>query len=360
MSVSKQPEKFKQVRTQQELALEVGVSRKTVSRALMGHPEVDEKTRARIKKMANSLGYRPSSAARVMRGEKNKQIGVVIRNNPRDRFTHLMVFEMILGINEGLQDDGYVLSIIRIGDVDKALEESSRVFKEEMLDGIVLCCCMPPAIESSIEQYTPNVVYCETNQWNESNCVRRDEYSAGQMAASKLIELGYRKIIWIRHPPFTPKDNYSSPVHYIEQDRENGLFDVFASHSDVSVQDFPIAYDSPITFSRACDFIRNLTPDVGVIAPSLYQARWLQSACASLGRNPPYDFGLVCCDDSTDISTMWPGLSRVKFDRFEMGYIAANLMLKQLDESKGVASSELVKCGWVAGNSAWGPDALKH
>lgn len=354
------PVQVTQVRSQQELAAAVGVSRKTVSRALTGHPDVDDQTRTRIQKMARQLGYRPSAAARVMRGVKNRHVGVVVRNYPADRMTHLLAFEGILGMNEGLQSAGYVLSIVRIGDIEQRLEQSSRVFEESMLDGMILCCELTEKVERHIEQLVPNTVFCESLRWADTRCLRRNEYHAGRLAAQTLIDLGYREIVWLTQPgPRRDAGGQAIPPAYSGVERERGVFEVLAQHHEVAVRQFTLVYDSPDTFQHTPDFIRSLRPDVGVIAPSAYQARWIAKAAASLGLNPPYDFGLVTCDDGYDIQTMWPGLSRASFDRFGMGLAAAEMLINVIDEPAKPVPSRVLDVHWRPGNTAWGPDPIR-
>ena len=59
------------------IAQQAGVSTSTASRALNNNPRISEKTRARVKQIADELGYRPNFSARnLSRGEANI-IGVV-------------------------------------------------------------------------------------------------------------------------------------------------------------------------------------------------------------------------------------------------------------------------------------------
>jgi len=93
-------------------------------------------------------------AARAMRTRKTTQVGVLVRNRPGySRHTHPLAFETILGINEGLQSVGYVLSIIGVGDVIEASE--SRVFQEHILDGMVVIDAMPDVVVDEINQRMP-------------------------------------------------------------------------------------------------------------------------------------------------------------------------------------------------------------
>jgi DNA-binding LacI/PurR family transcriptional regulator len=169
------------------------------------------------------------------------------------------------------------------------------------------------------------------------------------------MALGYRELVWIGHPSL-PVDGSRPP--YSRQEREAGVRQAIEGR-DVSLRQFDIAYDSPATCSQLPDFLRSLHPGVGVIAGQAYQARWLAHEAASIGLRAPYDFGLVCCDDGYDVTSMWPGLSRVSFDRFGMGVTAAEMMLQILQHPKRKCPSRVMSGRWIAGNTAWGPDNVK-
>ncbi len=63
-----------------DVARKAGVSTSTVSRSLSGEPRVSEKTRARIRAIADELGYRPSRSAQALRLARTGTIGLLAPN----------------------------------------------------------------------------------------------------------------------------------------------------------------------------------------------------------------------------------------------------------------------------------------
>jgi len=59
-----------------DIARALGVSTGTVDRALHGKPEISPATRARVLRMAESLGYRPNLAARYLKSKRQLRIAV--------------------------------------------------------------------------------------------------------------------------------------------------------------------------------------------------------------------------------------------------------------------------------------------
>src|ERR1051326_9160238 len=59
-----------------DIARALGVSTGTVDRALHAKPGINPMTRARVLRMAESLGYRPNLAARYLKSRKHLRISV--------------------------------------------------------------------------------------------------------------------------------------------------------------------------------------------------------------------------------------------------------------------------------------------
>src|ERR1700758_3496816 len=61
-----------------EVARQAGVGNTTVSRVINGGERVSPKTLARVRRVIEALGYRPNHAARVLKGDRTKTIGLII------------------------------------------------------------------------------------------------------------------------------------------------------------------------------------------------------------------------------------------------------------------------------------------
>src|SRR5580704_18227771 len=64
--------------TLSEVARQAGVGTTTVSRVINGGERVSPKTLARVRRVIDALGYMPNQAARVLKGDRTKTIGLVI------------------------------------------------------------------------------------------------------------------------------------------------------------------------------------------------------------------------------------------------------------------------------------------
>src|SRR5487761_2542924 len=64
--------------TLSEVAREAGVGTTTVSRVINGGERVSPKTLARVRRVIEAMGYMPNQAARVLKGDRTKTIGLII------------------------------------------------------------------------------------------------------------------------------------------------------------------------------------------------------------------------------------------------------------------------------------------
>ncbi|XJZ27753.1 LacI family DNA-binding transcriptional regulator [Bacillota bacterium Lsc_1132] len=109
-----------------DIAKKAGVSISTVSYALNGNPKVTEETAAKILAIANELNYIPNAAARSLKKQETKIIGVFLTN-----YGGAFYGQLLQGMQEALSQKGYEL-IVCSG------RESHRFLPERMIDGAIV------------------------------------------------------------------------------------------------------------------------------------------------------------------------------------------------------------------------------
>jgi len=62
----------------EDLAKILGVSKVTISKALRDHSDISDETKIKVKRLAESLGYRPNLNARNLSARKSNIIGIVV------------------------------------------------------------------------------------------------------------------------------------------------------------------------------------------------------------------------------------------------------------------------------------------
>ncbi|HEV7300642.1 MAG TPA: LacI family DNA-binding transcriptional regulator [Tepidisphaeraceae bacterium] len=337
--------------TLKEIAIRAGVSVPTVSQVLNGNAataRISAACAAKVEMIAAELNFHPNASARAIRLQATRQIGVLLRNAPGHRLTNAAAFEFILGINERLEETGYVLSIVRFGDISDDSRPGSRVFRERLLDGLIITDRLPPDVYAQAERHVPACVWLDTNIWRDQWCIRRDELQAGRLAAQTIVNLGYRRATYIGVAP-------EANIHYSHSERFTGAMEVLRA-ADVEVTEVCVGPHHAAKLGAMVE--PHLRKDTAIIASTVPLARRVQYVSIGMRLCPGWDYGLVCCDDANQIVEQWPTLSRASFERFAIGKMAAGMMLERLSkdpDSMSGGASVLVPTRWRAGSTAWGP-----
>lgn len=183
--------------SQQMIAQKLGLAQITVSKALRGDRDISEATKARVRDMADRLGYVANAYARCLADGTSKNIGVII---PRCRGKHYS--NLLESMEQALSEAGYIpLLGITSGDGrDTALV---KTFLEHRVAGLVIhtphANWVPPELARIKSSGTPLVILGRTLL--PAVCsVCADDYAGVRDAVKYLITYGHRRILFLAWP----------------------------------------------------------------------------------------------------------------------------------------------------------------
>jgi len=319
--------------TLSQIAEQVGVSIGVVSIVLNGRKDsvigVSEEVAQKIKDVASELNYRPNAAARMMVTQQTKLIGVIIPNKPGREGQSPMSYETILGIEDGLQSLGYVLVLVRMHDLMVEKDVQSRVFSEDTLDGVIVIDAMSDGEVEWINSHFNNTVWCDSNEWSDKGCVRRDEEAVGKLIAEYMIDKGFKKFTIVGSEP-------PQSFHYSLIQRRQGIEQV-AKIAGVKTE-FINIYDESEGQLYEETLLERIKKDSAVIAITHPVAEALVLTTTKYGLLPGKDFSFISCDDPHALSWRWENLTRMSFDRYAMGKTSADMIINQIKNKKRVVS----------------------
>ena len=91
-----------------DVAKAANVSRSTASRALNNSPRISRETTARIKKIADSVGFIPNAQGRALAVGRNETIAILITEPLDELFDDPTYAMFISGITEKLSESSYL------------------------------------------------------------------------------------------------------------------------------------------------------------------------------------------------------------------------------------------------------------
>ena len=177
--------------TMKDVAREAGVALGTVSRVFNGYP-VGKEYRERVEAAAEKLNYRINNYARGLKTNRTFCIGLLMPS-----LRHPFFAALIDELTAALMHRGYLTNVM-ITNFDPGAElKCFNLIEQNKVDGIIALTYRPDLV---VESAVP-VVTIDRQFHPAIPCVSSDNFRGGQMAAEKLLELGCRKLLFLRIGP---------------------------------------------------------------------------------------------------------------------------------------------------------------
>ena len=295
------------VRTIYDLAELAGVSAATVSRALAGKEVVSSKTAARIRKLAEEHGFKPSSLARNLRIRRRGAIGVVIPLG-HERGQHISdpFFMTLIGhLADELTERGFDLVLSRvIPDRDDWLQ---KMIDADRVDGFIIIgqSDQSPVLDAAARAYLPMVAWGAFVQGQIHCSVGTDNYLGGRLATARLIERGCRNIAFFG----------STAGIELSLRLEGARAAVAEAGGKVRLVETPTHLAAELSGADIAAFLDNAdqAPD-GIFAASDLIAMTAIQILAGRGLSVPGDVKVIGYDDLPLASSSVPPLTTIRQD----------------------------------------------
>jgi len=300
-----------------DIARMVGVSVSTVSRALAGNPLVNERTRVRVRAVADQHGFRPNQTARNLRLKRSQTIGVAIPlgHEAGQHLTDPFFITLIGHLADRLTESGHDLLLSRVIPADDDWLE--RIVGAGRVDGILLIgqSNQLAAIERLAARYLPLVVWGAVLPGTRHCAVGSDNRLGARLAAEHLIALGRRRLAFFGHP--------GAPEI---AERFAGAKGACAAAGLPPPELLPAHLTPESAYDMAATRFAAGTPPDGIVAASDVVAMSAIRAAAERGLSVPDDLAITGFDDTAIAAHTSPPLTTVRQDLPE----AATLMVRNL------------------------------
>ena len=269
--------------TLKDVAIRAGVSRSAVSRTYTEGASVSDKTRAKVEKAADALGYSPNALASSLTTGRTKLIGLVSNNFHNPIF--LEVFDLF---TKGLQARGLRPLLVNLTD-EVNPENSIRMLRAYSVDGVIVASStLPATFAEGFKDAGVPVVHSFGRQSPSPkvNVLGIDNIEAGRLAGQTLIDRGYKRVAFLGGP----KSATST------QDRLAG-FEEAISHSDIALS---VSFASNYSFDAGREEMSKLlqsTPAEAYFCGDDVLSIGALSAIQTAGLRAPDDIGIIGLND---------------------------------------------------------------
>ena len=304
----------------EDIARKAGVSRSTVSRVINNEPYVSAKTRDKVLKIIQTVGFTPNPGARMMVTQRTQVIGIVIPRNLSVVFEDPYYFPTLLqGVAEAAQERNYA-TLLWLGSSNEDGERFyKRILKNRLMDGLVIASAATPDIfRRLLAQEIPFVTVERPADYEDRvSYVSLDNVAAARTAVEHLISIGRKRIATI----VGQQDNVDAVDRLIGYQEALNAFDI----------PYDPAFVATGYFSRRGGYLAMKTllkQNVdAVFAASDTMAIGALQALQENGVRVPEDLALIGFDDLPLALLSTPHLTTIRQPIQSRGYQATSLLL---------------------------------
>lgn len=326
--------------TLKEIAERCGVSVATVSNILNGKPKVSEETKQKVLAVVNETGYRPNLLAQGMRSRKTNTIGIITED--LEEFSSTPIVERIMAVCEEHNYRNLLINMRLynrwrdtwyndLGKLKSTLYPALQQMQAIKVDGIIYVAGHCRNIDYFPDDFEiPVLVAYAFSADNKYTSVMIDDEIGGYNVTKYLIDNGHKKIGVISGVP----DNIHAQQRLIGYQR--ALYESQLLYSPQLVKNGNWERED----GRKC-MEELLKEDISaVFCMNDIMAGGAYDAIYAHGLEVGKDISVIGYDNRELSEYLRPRLSTNDIKLDEVGELAANLMIDQLDEEKESAVQE--------------------
>ncbi|QPZ91185.1 LacI family DNA-binding transcriptional regulator [Thioclava electrotropha] len=331
------------------LALELGLSPTTVSRALNGYPEVSEATRRRVREAAEAANYRPNTQAKRLATGRAMAIGHIIPISDRHEIVNPVFADFIAGAGEVYARAGYDMVMTIVPD-DSEARAYAELRSKGNVDGVLIHA--PKVEDHRIAMLDalgmPYVLHGRVSGTNAPfSWVDVNNKRAFERATNFLLDLGHRRIALI---------NGIGEMDFARRRRRG--YEAALKAREMAI-DPALIVEGEMTEAQGHDAAREMLqwpdPPTAFLTASLLSAmgarRGIEEAGLVMGR----DVSIVTHDDELGYlkngTAEEPIFTATRSSVREAGRRCAALLIEQIESGDRSPRHELMEAVLVVGQS---------
>lgn len=309
--------------TMKEIAKKLGVSVSTVSRALKDSPELHPDTKKRITEMAKSMNYQYNLLAQSLRISKSKVLGVIV-----PELTSHFFSSNISGIQDTAYKRGYNIMICQSNESFEQEKANLKTLVSSQVDGLLISLSRETKsyehLQELYDREIPFIMFDRVTEEIPVSKVTVDDAHGAYLAVKHLLNQGCKKIAY-----------FSGPTDlYISKKRKEGYLEALAEFgipekdSKVYVSDLTTEMNRKVTL----DMLKEKELPDAIFAMIDPLAIDIMIALKDSGIKIPEQIALAGFTNNPTSAVVEPSLTTISQPGYEMGQLAANHLLDQLDD----------------------------
>ena len=302
-----------------QVAALAGVAMSSVSRVLSQHPDVSKAMRTRVLAAVDELGYEPNMLAQMLRRGETQTIGFVVGD-----ISNPLLAQIALGAEVTLRSAGYALLLANSGHEANGDANHIRLLQQRRVDGLLMSVSdetNEQTLDALRRNNTPSVLIDRTVALTEPPSAVLSDHATGiRQAVERLAAMGHTRIALVAGSA------HVRPT----RERTNALEEAADSLPGVVAQVRAGAFTEAHGMAATRELLSSRRPPTAIIAGGNQILVGVLAQLRASKLKIPRDVSLVTCDDVPLAKYFTPALSIIERDPYEMGRVAAELLLERL------------------------------
>jgi|GEM_PF-2606401 len=293
------------------IAEETGLSLGTVSQALRDSNQTSAKTRAKVRAVAEKLGYVPSDIGRALQAGKSFLIGYFNAD-----ITATYYVEVMKGLASTASENGYGILFASPSFDPQDQIRQIKFLEKKGVEGIVTSGCEPDVWPYLVRLAAKGLPVIVSDNYGPDGIpsVKIDDFEGGRIAAEHLTGLGHRNTLY-----FNPRKAYNL--------RREGF------QQELKTRHLPLAFECQDE-GELRTILRNSERPTAVFAYCDLDAIRVKTIASELNLRIPEDFSLIGFDD--DVYSSFPdvAITTLRPLKQEIGRESMNMLLEIINGEK--------------------------
>jgi len=306
-----------------DLANKLKISKSTISKALKGYPDVSEKTRKKVLRLAKKLNYTPNNIASSLRTHQTKTLGVIIPT-----IVHHFFSKVIDGLINEAEKHGYLVILLQSDERVELEEKQINLLIQKQVDGILISVSNQTGksthLSKAIEKGIPVVMFDKIIKSFKCSKVIIDDKLAAFEAVNYLINRGYKKIAHFGGL-LTPQNSIDRLLGYKRALQANGIkYDAGLVYVNPNNDDFNDGFFNAKKMLEEHQDVDAIFAITDVIATGAL--KYFENNNVKV----PEQIAVFGFSNWFMSSVITPSLSTVNQPSYKMGQIAVDVILEEI------------------------------
>lgn len=313
--------------TIKDVAHKANVAPSTVSRVISDNPRISKKTKDKVWRIMEEMGYYPNAIARSLANKMTYTIGLIMPRSAEDAFSNPFFPEVLRGISVVAHNERYDLLLSTSGNEEEEKDSVKDMVKSRKVDGIILLCSRSTdeLIPWLRKEKFPFTVIGKPLDSKSVCWVDNDNIGASKLATNYLIKHGHRVIAFIS----------GSLEFVVSLDRLDGYKLALEENNipferDLAQQD---EFSEDGGYNAMKRILQKKKPTAVVVTDDIMSFGVIRAAIDD-GLKVPQDISIIGFNNIPLSEFANPPLTTIDISTFDLGVKSCELLIKNLKDKK--------------------------